>query len=391
MRADLQAALPKETPIESFLQVVLSSAVNTPKLLDTTPASFLGCVRQLAYLGLSPDKVMGEAALIPYGTVCTLVVMYRGLMRLAYQGGIVEMLECRTVYEKDKFDWCFGVNTKLEHRPSPDPDRGKPTFYYALARLNGGHVLFDVMSQAEIDEVRKKYSRSGNDGPWVTEPVPMSLKTVLRRLLKYLPKSPTPLQRAIALDERAEAGISQEIELPIDLQDETDTPNGEKKPETKLGKLKEKIKDQTPPPAAKPPVVQEPPKTQAPPENPPAAAPAPAIIDAEEVTKEPERTDETEQAVGGSAPVEQAQSNVPLTPPPAPEEKQNRFDAESVSKVQTLMELANKKKISLEEVDEYSRDKYGKSIMRLEKVNLDSVIDRVNNWPLKTQFFVKKA
>jgi recombination protein RecT len=380
MKGDLIAALPKELGADAFLQVVLTSVARTPKLLDCTPASFLGAVRQCAQLGLVPDGVLGECALVPYGTVCTLLPMYKGLLKLCYQSGVVEMVEVRTVFEGDTFHYEYGLKPILVHKPCGYSERGKPTHYYCISRIKESeNPLFDVMTYEDVEAIRKQYSRASSDGPWVTAFDSMAMKTILRRTMKLLPKSRENLSRAIALDERAEVGVPQEIDIPLEA--EFDKTGEQKPPETKLEKLKVKIKEQAP--QTKPSVAPEAPKTQAPPEHVPApqekapAAPAAVIQEEKEETQEAERIEQ--------------EPEPETTPPQSPEEKKERFGQESINKVQMLMELANKKKISLEEVDEYARDKYGKSVMRLDKESIDSVIDRVNNWPLKTPFFVKKA
>ena len=62
------------------------------------------------------------------------------------------------------------------------------SFVYAVAQLKGGGVQFEVMSRAEIEEVRKT-SKAGQSGPWSSHWEEMAKKTVIRRLFKYLPVS----------------------------------------------------------------------------------------------------------------------------------------------------------------------------------------------------------
>jgi len=74
-----------------------------------------------------------------------------------------------------------------------------------------------VMWRRQVEEIRKR-SKASSDGPWVTDWDEMAKKTVLRRLCKLLPAS-IELQTAVSLDERAEAGIPQDIEI-LDVQAE---------------------------------------------------------------------------------------------------------------------------------------------------------------------------
>jgi recombination protein RecT len=77
-----------------------------------------------------------------------------------------------------------------------------------------------VMTKAEVDAHRDRYSRAAKEGPWLTEYPEMAKKTVLRRLCKLLPAS-VELQTAVVLDERAE------LQLPQGLTDLA--PDDEKK------------------------------------------------------------------------------------------------------------------------------------------------------------------
>jgi recombination protein RecT len=83
-----------------------------------------------------------------------------------------------------------------------------------VAKLKDGGVQFDVMSRAEVESIRAR-SKSADNGPWVTDFAAMAVKTVVRRLFKFLPVS-IEIQRAVGLDEMAEAGMSQQNSAVID-------------------------------------------------------------------------------------------------------------------------------------------------------------------------------
>lgn len=235
-RPQMEAALPKFMDGTRMLRIFQTATTRTPALLDCTPASLVGCFIECGQLGLEPDGVLGHAWLIPYKTTATFIPGYKGLMELAKRSGRCLQIEARTVYEGDKFEYRYGLNPVLNHTPTDEPEQ-KPVFFYAIARLKGGLNHFEVMSKAQVDDIRRQ-SKAGQSGPWVTHYEEMGKKTVVRRVCKYLSLSPQ-LDRAVALDERAEAGIPQQIE-PTDITPEPKKPgleiltaamNGEASPE----------------------------------------------------------------------------------------------------------------------------------------------------------------
>lgn len=199
MRPEIARALPKHMDADRMSRLALTCLRQTPKLAACDPQSFLGALLTAAALGLEPG-VGGEAYLVPFGTECTLIVGYQGYAKLFWQHPLAKHLDAQVVYENDDFEYQLGLDPILRHRPAHG-DRGKPVYYYAVASLTTGAAVFEVMTPAEVAAVRapalKRTRGSQVDDPqhW------MERKTVLRQLVKRLPKS-TALSNAIAADER---------------------------------------------------------------------------------------------------------------------------------------------------------------------------------------------
>ena len=74
------------------------------------------------------------------------------------------------------------------------------------------------MSRGQVDSIRDASSgyqsakRFKKDSPWDTHYEQMGLKTVIRRLCKYLPKSPE-LATVMAMDDAADKGQAQNINI----------------------------------------------------------------------------------------------------------------------------------------------------------------------------------
>ena len=201
---------PKHLTPDRIVRIAMTSIQQTPKLAECTIESLLGAVLTCTQLGLEPDSASGRAYLIPYGTKCTLIVGYKGLMDLARRSGEISALEARVVRKSDIFTYQYGTSPTIHHVPNLD-NEGEMIAVYAVAQFKHGGFQFEVMSRDAVLKIRKR-SQAGGDGPWVTDFDEMARKTVMRKLCKYLPSSPE-LQTAVSLDERAEQGIPQGIDF----------------------------------------------------------------------------------------------------------------------------------------------------------------------------------
>ncbi|EUC94081.1 recombinase RecT, partial [Providencia alcalifaciens] len=85
-------------------------------------------------------------------------------------------------------------------------------------------VQFEVMTYNQIEKVRNS-SKAGKNGPWATHWEEMAKKTVIRRLFKYLPVS-IEMQKAVILDEKAEANIEQDHSAIFEAEFEEVDSNG---------------------------------------------------------------------------------------------------------------------------------------------------------------------
>lgn len=208
MKPAIAQAIPKHLTPERLLRIATTSIRTNPKLKVCTPESLLGAVMQCAQLGLEPS-ILGHAYLIPYRNKnkesgqfvdeCQFQIGYKGLIELARRTGQISSIMAQAVYEKDEFEYEYGINEKLKHVPA-DGDRGPVVRYYAYAKFKDGGYSFLVMSRSDIAAHRDKFSKSKASGPWVDHFDEMAKKTVLKALMKYMPIS-VEFQRAVDQDE----------------------------------------------------------------------------------------------------------------------------------------------------------------------------------------------
>lgn len=182
--------LPKSYPVDRLITGAMVAVTTNPALAKCTPLSIATSLAKVAQLGLD---VGDTAHLVPFGSDATCVVDYKGLVKLMCDAG-ARKVEAREVREGDTFRYQYGSDPRLEHTPSTKGG-GRVTHYYAVVWLRGGVTQFEVMTAEEVDTLRARYSRQWkgeNPGPWYGR------KTLIRRLAKYVPKTP---RLALALDQ----------------------------------------------------------------------------------------------------------------------------------------------------------------------------------------------
>lgn len=209
MTPDLQRALPRHMSPDRMMRIALTALRTNHRLAQCSPGSFLGSVITAAQLGLEVNTPLGHAYLIPYKGECTLQLGYQGMMDLARRSGMVSAIYAYDVREGDVFSYQLGLNPDVKHVPSDDEGREmkKLTHVYAVAKLKDGEPVFTVLTRAQVDQFRKR-SRAASDGPWVTDYTAMALKTAIRRLFTWLPKS-AEMATAATIDEVPERGEAQ--------------------------------------------------------------------------------------------------------------------------------------------------------------------------------------
>lgn len=215
MMPEIKKALPSVITPERFTRIALSALNNTPQLQQCTPISFLAALMNAAQLGLEPNTPLGQAYLIPYrnkGTLeCQFQIGYKGLIDLAYRNGQMQTIQAQAVYENDFFEYEYGLEPRLVHRPA-SADRGELVYFYGIFRTVNGGFGFSVMSKDDMDLYAKTYSRAFDSGysPWKSSYEEMAKKTVIKQALKYAPIK-TDFQRALSADETIKKQISEDM------------------------------------------------------------------------------------------------------------------------------------------------------------------------------------
>ena len=200
-------ALPQHIKTDRFVRIAITTIRLNPKLAKCNPESLIGALMVSAQLGLEPGT-LGQCYLIPFenkkaGTVeCQFQIGYKGLIELLRRSGQLSDIYSYTVYENDDFNIEYGLSRTLTHKPNFD-ERGEIKGFYAVAILKDGAKAFEYMTKDEITKHEEKYRKgSYKNDVWNKNFEEMAQKTVVKKLLKWLPVSVEFLEMA-AKDEKS--------------------------------------------------------------------------------------------------------------------------------------------------------------------------------------------
>lgn len=213
---ELRKALPPGLSVERFARMALTLVKSDPEMLElgSTPEgtkSLITAFHRCAQLGLEVGPDLGQAYLLPFRVRDTLTLQfilgYKGILTMARRSGALRRLDVHEVYQNDEFEYSYGLNGTLHHRPTLEKDRGPIICYYGFAEFTDGGYYYTVLTLDDIDSRKQRSAsvKAGRKSPWDTDPIAMSKKTVVRAMAPYLPLS-VEAQDAIADDEKMVVG-----------------------------------------------------------------------------------------------------------------------------------------------------------------------------------------
>jgi len=215
MKPAFQQALGDPRMAERFARVAITEVRKNPMLGKCDGMSLIGGMMQAAQLKL--EFTLGFAYLIPYWSAkrncyeAQFQIGYQGYMDLFYRHPLASELYAEIVHQNDHLRITKGTDRSISHEPCTDRDPGPSVGYYAVARLKTGAMNFIYLSRAEMELYRDRYAKKdkfGKQGVWDSEFDGMALKTVVKRVLKLMPKS---VELAAAMD------VDEGVKRPVTL------------------------------------------------------------------------------------------------------------------------------------------------------------------------------
>ena len=208
--------LTDEKTFETEVSFALQHVNKNPQLKKADVQSVLEAVMNVAQVGLSLNPVNKLAYLVPRSenvggqwiVKCCLEPSYQGLCKLVTDTGSARQIYSHPVYEGDDFEVILGSSMEIVHRPKYKSK--EITHVYMVAILSDGAKHVEVMTREDVDEIRGRsesykafVAQKIKSCVWVSDYSEMARKTVIRRGVKYLPKTDMwdKVSTAISLDE----------------------------------------------------------------------------------------------------------------------------------------------------------------------------------------------
>jgi phage RecT family recombinase len=223
--SDLMALIPFAENSELRKRYLWRQIVAVNQVMETNQTlananrnSILSSFTEAVMLGLEFGALQ-EAHLVPFEGKAQLVIGYRGLRRLAKQNKNIIDVETRLVYEGDDFDFQYGLDSYLRHKPSMSGEPGEIIFAYSIVSIIEPQTKqiikhFKVMPRKHWEGIKKKSKayRAFKAGkikstPWADDDFEpeMICKTCLRWTLKDFEQSPM-LAQAQEIENAFEGG-----------------------------------------------------------------------------------------------------------------------------------------------------------------------------------------
>ena len=178
-----------------LIRVALSTFRTTPKLHQCTPGSIISSLMKAFKLGLEPGSLQG-AHLVSYGTECTLIVGFRGLLQILYRNGSITHAEAEVVRDND--DWGQSMDGFTHHFDpfATNEARGDVVGAWCRLHMTSGLKPVTCMNREDLEAVRgcsAAWARGGS-GPWADWPTEMAKKSCVIRACKLLDLNPEERQ-----------------------------------------------------------------------------------------------------------------------------------------------------------------------------------------------------
>jgi len=236
----------------SFSSSLISVVNGNPQLKQADAMTVVGSAMVAATLQLSVVPTLGQCYILPYKNTkkgiieAQFQIGYLGLIQLCMRSGQFKRIIAVPVHEGelvsgDEFneDWVFDKSKKVS-----DNIVG----YYAKFVLTNGFEKATYWTKEKVVAHATRYSqayRKGWDSPWKSDFDSMAIKSCIRSILKYAPKS-IEMQNILRFDQaavRTNTDNVEDLDISYFTEEYVDNPKEPEVDETKAKEVEEMFKD----------------------------------------------------------------------------------------------------------------------------------------------------
>lgn len=213
-KSQIELILPDAVSVNRALAAAQEITRINPALLDCSPESIIGAVVQSIMLDFPISQELGFCYFVPYNVnrgdrnkpvwvkECQFQIGYKGFAALAMRSPAISHFYGSGVYSKDQFDYCYGLNKELKHKPAKQSG-DVLEFVYVVACFENGQKDFTVLSREEVEKLRlrNRMQKETASGAWLTDPEAMWIAKSMKQMRKFLPLT-IDAQKAWNTDEK---------------------------------------------------------------------------------------------------------------------------------------------------------------------------------------------
>lgn len=152
-------ALNDPSAVARFTSTLISVVSSSPKLKECEPQSVIAA----ALRGEGHKLILGHGySIVPYGTVATFSLMYKGIIQLAMSSGYYADIDCKPVYDGEYKGLEKRTGKTIidfsEYRTDEEREQHPLIGYYAYFELKDGFFRGQYMSVDNIFKHADRYS-----------------------------------------------------------------------------------------------------------------------------------------------------------------------------------------------------------------------------------------
>ena len=208
--SQIQTIVGNDKAKASVFASAIVNMVNDGGLRNCSPESIVNTAMQIVQIGLHPNKLFGQAYVVPYKGVAQLQIGYKGLISLGYRNGW--KFRAVSVYACDKFKQNFGgIKDEIIFDPNYD-ERDETNASWVFANLKGvlvyavdkqGAEFSEFVSKKKLEQLRTtspNQNKEGLSGTWANWAEEMYKAKAIKHVASRLPINDS-LAEALSLED----------------------------------------------------------------------------------------------------------------------------------------------------------------------------------------------